>query len=98
MYCDAPAGVAGQKTVDLRLVFTAEHRTCRIGQPATGADKFSDLIKAGGMRQGGALRQEANEKELAELPRLVFRHERSDFGRLRQLIDAINGSATGEGG
>jgi len=51
---------------------------------------FADLIKAGGVRQGGALRQEENEPELAELPRLVFRHQRKDFGRLRQLIDAIN--------
>ena len=61
-------------------------------------EDFSDLIKAGGMRQGGALRQESYETELAELPRLVFRHERKDFGRLRQLFDAINRPETGDGG
>jgi hypothetical protein len=28
------------------------------------------------------------------LGRLVFRHQRRDFGRLRQLIDAINRAET----
>jgi hypothetical protein len=51
---------------------------------------FADIIKAGGMRQCGPLRQEGDEPELAGLTRLVFRHRRSDFGRLRRLIDAIN--------
>jgi len=53
-------------------------------------EDFGDLIKAGGMRQRGALDQEDDEPELAELPRLIFRHRRKDFGRLRQLIDAVN--------
>jgi len=52
--------------------------------------EFSDLVKAGGMRQCGALDQENDEPNLKELPRLVFRHRRNDFGRLRQLIDAVN--------
>ena len=53
-------------------------------------EEFSDILKAGRMIQGEALEEEADEKELSGLVRLVFRHRRRDFGRLRQLIDAVN--------
>ncbi len=53
-------------------------------------EEFSDLLKAGRMIQRGALEEEADEEELSSLVRLVFRHRRRDFGRLRQLIDAVN--------
>ena len=52
--------------------------------------EFGDMVKAGGFELRGALREEADEPELAALPRLVFRHRRREFGRLRQLIDAVN--------
>ncbi len=52
--------------------------------------RFGDLVEAGGFRLSGPLAEEANEPELAELPRLVFRFNRRDFGRLRLLIDALN--------
>lgn len=51
---------------------------------------FKDIIKSGEMQQCGALKEEVNELELQELPRIVLRHGRKDFGRLRQFIDAIN--------
>ncbi len=51
---------------------------------------YSDVLKSGDFAQGGPLDDEANESELASLPRLIFRHGRRDFGRLRQLINAIN--------
>jgi hypothetical protein len=51
---------------------------------------YSDLIESGGMEQRAALKAEANEPELAELPRLVFKHRKGDFGRLRELINAVN--------
>lgn len=57
-------------------------------------EEFSDIVKAGKMSQQGALEEEEDEPELAALPRLIFRHRRRDFGRLRQLIDAINRSET----
>jgi len=60
------------------------------GEPARLQEQFADLIKAGAMTQRGALEEEADEPEMAALPRLVFRHQRRDFGRLRQLIDAVN--------
>jgi uncharacterized protein (TIGR00730 family) len=48
------------------------------------------LIPDGDIRQSGALEEEMNEAELVDLPRLVVDFNRRDFGRLRQLVDAIN--------
>lgn len=64
-------------------------------QLSTGAiedlnKSFSDLFEAAPLRIGRALKQEKNEPELYRLPRLVAGPHRRNFGRLRQLIDAIN--------
>ena len=48
------------------------------------------LIPGGDMRLSGPLDDEINEPELAHLPRLVMDFNKRDFGRLRQLVDAIN--------
>ena len=56
--------------------------------------KFSDLFETAPMRPGKALKQEKNEPELHNLPRLVAGPHRRNFGRLRQLIDAINRAET----
>jgi len=53
---------------------------------------FADVVRTGEIVQGNALRQEKNEPEIWELPRLIFTPHRQNFGRLRQLIDAINAS------
>lgn len=55
-------------------------------------EKFSDLLRRGQIVQSKALPPEKNEPELWELPRLVFAPHRRNFGRFRQLIDAINGA------
>lgn len=53
--------------------------------------RFSDILTpGGGMRLSEALGAEADEPELAHLPRLVLDFNRKDFGRLRRLIDEIN--------
>jgi uncharacterized protein (TIGR00730 family) len=57
-------------------------------------ERFGDLLKSGRMVQRGPLEEEGDEPEMAGLSRLVFRHQRRDFGRVRQLIDAINRCAT----
>ncbi|MGE9269144.1 MAG: LOG family protein [Verrucomicrobiales bacterium] len=57
-------------------------------------EDFADCLKSGEFVQQGALEEEAGEEELADLPRLVFRHRRRNFGRLRQLIDAVNVAET----
>jgi len=61
-----------------------------VGEPARLQEQFADLLKAGCITQRGALEEEADEPELAAMPRLVFRHRRRNYGRLRQFIDAVN--------
>jgi uncharacterized protein (TIGR00730 family) len=55
--------------------------------------QFADIVREGEIVQGNALRQEKNEPEIWELPRLVLTPHRRNFGRLRQLIDAINAAS-----
>lgn len=52
--------------------------------------QFADIIRAGEIVQGTALRQEKNEPEIWELPRIILTPHRRNFGHFRQLIDAIN--------
>ncbi len=52
--------------------------------------EFQDLAGPGGFIQRGALPQEADDPDIALLPRLVYTAKRKNFGRLRQLIDRIN--------
>ena len=54
---------------------------------------FADLIREDAIIQGSALREEKNEPEIWNLPRLIMTPYRNNFGRLRQLIDAINASS-----
>lgn len=54
------------------------------------SDDFSDVLARGRIRQSEALRAEKNEPEIFDLPRLLLTPHRHNFGRLRQLIDAVN--------
>lgn len=54
---------------------------------------FADIVREGEIVQGTALPPEQNEPEISTLPRLVLSPHRRDFGRFRQLIDAINASS-----
>ena len=80
--------------------YVGQQMVVRLAQRLTAAAieqlnaDFADLLRAGKFTQGGALRQEKNEPELAHLPRLIFTPHRRDFGRLRQLINAINAAET----
>ncbi len=68
----------------------------RITQPLSHDDldqineSFADIIVEGKIEQLAALPEEANEPELAQLPRLKLRFNRRNLGRLRMLIDAVN--------
>jgi hypothetical protein len=54
-------------------------------------EQFSDiLVPEGEMVLSGPLPAEADEPEIAHLPRLVVDFDRRSFGKLRSLIDAIN--------
>ena len=57
--------------------------------------KFSDLVREGEIVQGSALPPEKNEPEIWQLPRIILTPRRDNFGRFRQLIDAINLSSVG---
>ncbi|MFG0330839.1 MAG: LOG family protein [Phycisphaerales bacterium] len=50
-------------------------------------DEFGDLVESGAIVQRDAFEQEGSH---TELPRLAFHHTRRGWGRVRQLIDAIN--------
>ncbi len=67
----------------------------RSALPAAALDRlaanFDDLLRQGGkFTLITALPQEANEPALMDLPRLAFDFNRSQFARLRALIDFIN--------
>jgi uncharacterized protein (TIGR00730 family) len=51
---------------------------------------YSDILTHGQFEQSGPLREEKDEPELTDLPRLVFAFDRRSLGRLRRLIDSIN--------
>lgn len=52
--------------------------------------EFRDMLVEGEIEQGPAHPDEANEPELADLPRLYLPFDRRSLGRLRRLIDRIN--------
>jgi uncharacterized protein (TIGR00730 family) len=53
--------------------------------------KFSDILVTGGaIYLSGPLPAEADEPEIAHLPRLVLDFNLKDFGKLRKFIDEIN--------
>jgi uncharacterized protein (TIGR00730 family) len=56
---------------------------------------FRDLLHSGEIEQGAALPEEADEPELAHLPRLVLRFNRQQHGRLIELIHTINDIGAG---
>ena len=57
---------------------------------------FADLVARQPLHAGKPLRQERDEPELSRLPRLICGPNRRNFGRMRQLIDAINGAELAE--
>ena len=51
---------------------------------------FADILTDGKIEKADAHPLEADDEHLAELPRLLMHFNRRDFGRLRQMVDAIN--------
>jgi uncharacterized protein (TIGR00730 family) len=52
--------------------------------------EFADIVKGGTFELTNALPEESEETQLAALPRLKFRFDRHNIGRLRQLVDVLN--------
>lgn len=55
------------------------------------AYSFADILGSGGIEEAAALREETEDTELSKLFRIQMGFNRRSFGRLRQLIDTING-------
>ena len=53
--------------------------------------RFGEICQRGGIEPTGPLRAEVSGRDHPELPRLVFHFDRASHGRLRALIDAVNG-------
>jgi hypothetical protein len=54
------------------------------------AEEFADIVASGTMRMSKPLPPERHDHDHLDLPRLVFRFDKLHYGRLRQLIDALN--------
>jgi uncharacterized protein (TIGR00730 family) len=54
--------------------------------------EFTDLLAGGEFVERAAFKEEADEFQLVELPRLAFQFNRRNYGRLRELINVINAS------
>ena len=76
-----------------RLLVMRLTRRLTDGQLDTLNTEFADLLDSGTYEQRDAFPDEADEPEFLNLPRLVFLSHRRSAGRLRQLIDRINGFA-----
>ena len=55
---------------------------------------FADILSSGKFERTTHLAAEKDEPALIDMPRLVFEFNRRNHGRLRQLIDYINGTAS----
>lgn len=83
--------------VGKRLVLRLNEELAQ-GEPERLTREFSDLLKPGKpMEQRGALKAELDETDIVDLPRLVVEVERNRFGRIRELIDAVNQSKPAPG-
>ena len=72
------------------LVIRARHAVTE-GLLRTLNERFANICVNGARFQAaGPLPEEENEPELANLHRIVFGFNRTNFGRLRALIDVVN--------
>jgi uncharacterized protein (TIGR00730 family) len=83
--------------------YVREHLVLRLQRPlaqtfiAELADEFRDIIVRGTLIQRKAFPTERDDPSIAHLPRLAFRFDRTNFGRLRAMIDRINQAPEAEG-
>ncbi|MBX3425953.1 MAG: TIGR00730 family Rossman fold protein [Pirellulales bacterium] len=78
-----------QRYVRKHLVFRL-NQALTDDQLATINAEYADILADGAFVQRGALKDESDDVEIADLSRLVFHFNRRSYGRLRQLIDALN--------
>jgi uncharacterized protein (TIGR00730 family) len=80
------------------LRYIGDHLVIRLSSPMSEEkvqeikNRFSDILRPKGkVYLSGALAEESNEHEIRDLPRLIVDFKRKNFGKLRELIDVING-------
>jgi uncharacterized protein (TIGR00730 family) len=76
-----------------KIVVRLNEKLTDSAMEALNAD-FQDVVNSGQIEASESLEVERNEPDLAELPRLVFHAHQRNYGRLRELIDAINQAET----
>ncbi len=57
-------------------------------------DEFADILGGRRIRRIGAMKEEADEPETLDLPRLALAFDQHGVGRLRQLVNRLNDLAT----
>jgi uncharacterized protein (TIGR00730 family) len=93
---DAIGEIAGFYRVYHSMRYVGSHLVIRLQRPLPDRtveslnETFSDILASGMFQQASVLPGEEDEPELDDLPRIVFPFNRKNFGRLRQLIDALN--------
>ncbi len=80
--------------VGQRIVFRLQNELSAAAVAGLNVE-FADILAGGEIVQGLPLPEERNEPELADLPRLILAPHRRNFGRFRQLINAINTAELG---
>ena len=53
-------------------------------------EEFADLLATGRITVGAATPREVSDNDFPELDRVILRFDRYHWGRLRDLIDALN--------
>lgn len=76
--------------------FVGKRLVLRLNRPISDAhlsklnDDFSDICLNSSIERITATKAEIDDNDIPDNPRLAFQFARRDFGRLRQLIDAVN--------
>ena len=72
------------------LVIRLQHTPA---QPAIDAlnEDFADIVTSGKIRTIETTPEEREDNQHVQLPRIGFEFNKKDYGRLRQMIDALNG-------
>ncbi|MBI3928187.1 MAG: LOG family protein [Armatimonadetes bacterium] len=70
--------------IRLECPLTDEHLACL-------QEEYSDIVNGGRIERSGPLPEEEADPRLSRLPRIKFPFRRHRYGRLRQMIDRING-------
>jgi hypothetical protein len=72
------------------LVIRLQHKPSDTAIAGLNED-FSDIIAAGEIRSTDATPEEREDNQHVNLPRIVFEFNKRDYGKLRQMIDVLNG-------